>query len=79
MCFFNALSHERKTNPIGEIESRRGGKGQGSISDLDPTGDLKFRIPSELEGSFRSVASSESFRAGQNREEKMVEGDGGAC
>lgn len=61
------LSHDRRTNPIREIESRREEKGQGSISDLDPSGNLKFRIPSEPESSFHSVAS-ESFRAEQNRE-----------
>ena len=41
--------HDRKTNPIRKIESRQGGKGQGSISDWDPSSDLKFRIPSEPE------------------------------
>lgn len=46
---FPTRSHDHRTNPIREPESRREGKGQGSISDLNPSGDLKFRIPSEPE------------------------------
>jgi hypothetical protein len=51
-------------------------KGQGSISEWDLSGDLKFRIPSEPKGpsanSFHSVAP-ESLRAKQNQDEKIAE------
>lgn len=69
-------SHDPRANPIRKIESRQGGKGQGSISDWDPSGDLKFRIPSESESpsatSFHTVVAPESFRAERNQDEKKI-------
>jgi len=73
---FPTCAHGRRTNPIRKIESRRGEKGQGSISEWDlSVFDLKFRIPSEPKGPSANSSHSvtpESLRAKQNQDEKIV-------